>query len=215
MESLGPAKDLGGRGRATDEHGAAEEGDPVAGLQRAARSCALRLGLSRETADDCAIELLERLDRKGLLTDMRARPQRYCAAWRRRCAANAAKNAHRRCARLRAREILWTELTSGDAPNSGLDVPDPAPSQDALLLRRELCRRVLAAADQLNATQRQLFEGYFLRGESADELAISQQRTPHAIREALVVIRRRLRAVLRRRGLDEAELRDYLAAFSR
>jgi len=48
-------------------------------------------------------------------------------------------------------------------------------------------------------------------GESAEEIAASSDRTPHAIEQSLCRSRKHLRAALERRGSTEAELRQYLA----
>jgi len=172
---------------------------------RLARRGGRRAGLNAEDAEDCAAQFVERM-----LTA--SPPTSNAGAWLRRCARNHVVDCIRARGRRLAHECCWPETVSDSGQSVALDYPDEAPGADADLLRDEFWRCLMAALAQLDPVPQQIFLRHHLNGDSVDDLAAAFDRTPHAIHQTLLRARKRLRTVLERQGLTEAELLQYLAA---
>lgn len=171
---------------------------------RLAQRCSRRAGLNAEDAEDCAAQFVERM-----LTA--SPPTSNAGAWLRRCARNHIVDYMRARGRRLTHECRWPETISGSGQSVASDFPDGAPGADANLLRDEFWRCLMAALAQLDPVPQQIFLRHHLNGDSVDDLAAAFDRTPHAVDQTLLRARKRLRTVLERQGLTEAELLQYLA----
>jgi DNA-directed RNA polymerase specialized sigma24 family protein len=168
-----------------------------------------------DDAEDCALEFVERMLLRQdwrVLGPIKANTGRgalpeepVVEAWLLRCAANFAHNFRRRGWRIAARELPWPERENSDGARSPWEGPADPNTPELLLLRTELERQVQASVGRLTSMQQDLFERHVLREESLQEIAQALGRSPHALSQALLTLRRRLRGLLERQGVDEAE----------
>lgn len=188
-----------------------------------AQTQARRQGLRGEAAEDCALEFVERMlladDWRALrppgqeqVDRQRTPPEPSSEAWLRRCAGNFARNVHRRDVRLSQRERVWPEWRDDEGEGPDWEPVALQETPEARLLRSELAQRIEAAARRLTPAQRELFERILVDEESVGEVAASLGRTPHAVSQALLTLRQRLRGLLERQGLDERAVEEYLGA---
>lgn len=163
-----------------------------------------RAGLDVEDAEDCAAQFVERML-------MISPPASGAGMWLRRCARNHAIDCVRAQKRRLTHECCWPETVSDGGQPSAWDYPDGRRDVDADLMRDEFWQRLLVALAQLDLVPQQIFLRYHLDGDSVVRLAAAFNRTPHAVEQTLLRARKRLRAVLERQGLTEAELLQFLA----
>lgn len=185
-----------------------------------AQSRARRQGLRGEAAEDCALEFVERMLLRndwaaiGPAQALAGAPSRceVSEAWLRRCADNFARNVLRRGRRISRRELPWPERKSDDGESRAWEGPATGETPETRLLREEVGRQVWEAVRRLTPAQQDLFERHFLRGVSVGEMAEALGRSPHAVSQALLTLRIRLRGILVRQGLDEEEAWKHLGA---
>lgn len=176
-------------------------------LCAAATRCALHAGMSRDQAEDSAQGFVvhalinrHRVLRVGTYG-------READAWILRCADNWVKNSGRRLRREHHHAIPWPEWT-----DEALEcVPADIPSPEFSTLHQELKERLAAAVAWLPVSQREIYICFFEQHQSIQQLATASRRTPNAVRQALWVLRRRLRAILTEQGFDEEEAMEYLS----
>ena len=167
-------------------------------------NCGKRAGLNVEDTEDCAVHFAQWM----LTTKLPAPP---LGAWMRKCARNHVIN-YLRGRRVRLmHECHWPETVSDKGQPVKWDCQDESPGVEAELLQDELWRLLMAGLAELAPVPQQVFLSHHLYGESAEEIALSSDRTPHAIEQSLCRSRKHVRAALIRRGSTEAELRQYLA----
>lgn len=183
-------------------------------ILQVAQARARRQGIVGEAAEECALQFLERMLQRSWRS---LRPPNACSsggevseAWLRRCADNFARNVRRHWTHVHRWEAPWPEWAGPDGERQAWDCPDGGADPEARLLRDELLGRIQAAARRLTPAQQFLFEAYFLDEASIPALAAATGQTPHAVSQSLSNIRRRLRAILERQGLDERVAREYI-----
>jgi RNA polymerase sigma factor (sigma-70 family) len=181
-------------------------------LLRLGLAHARRRGLTREDAEDCAMEFVARMLReKG--RPLPADRTGYCfAAWLNRCARNFAEDFCRRKERLVQHETAWPESQRSDETSVTWECTGDAPSPEHGALQGEFWSRVMAAIERLPPVMRELLVRHHLHGECIRELATAFSRKPCAIEQTLFRARRRLRVLLEGMGLTEPELRAYIVA---
>lgn len=179
-------------------------------LLQEAKLCARRYGLKDDAADDYAIEFLEQMLSKSSHALRRAQEGGYAETWILRCAENCAISYLRRQARLRRKEIPSPERTDEAETRQEWEPMAREASPEACLLRDELTKRILEALSELTPDEQEIFLCYVWLSEPLKKIAASIKRTPQAVKQSLSMTRKRLRAILLRRGLTEAELREYL-----
>lgn len=192
-------------------------------ILQVAQARARRQGIVGEAAEECALQFLERMLQRTwqALHPPNARPAGgdvssaggdVSEAWLRRCADNFARNVRRHWTRVHRWEARWPDWAGPEGERQDWDCPDGDANSnpEVRLLREELLGRIHAAAQQLTPAQQFLFERYFLDDASIPSLAAATGQTPHAISQSLSNIRKRLRAILERQGLDEQVAREYI-----
>lgn len=164
---------------------------------------AMRLGLPREEAQDCAMDfVVHMLSMPMELSSAKS------SAWLHRCAHNYACNFGRSLARRRKRESAWDDELLQELPTSG-------PGPKTQFIRKEMWNQVIVALQNLTPDQREMFVRHHLRDESVPDLAKRFKRTPHAVEECLSNIRRRLPSLLQHQGWTEDETRMLFGASRR
>lgn len=174
-------------------------GRTLADTRRRAR----RLGLSPEDADDCAVAFVERELRREAGGGALSSRQPVCAE-------NFVRDFRRVLVRRWLHERSWQENARLGEPPAAPDLPDTAPGPESCLLRGEFWRAMRVVLKHLDPVQRKMFLRHRLRGQSIQELVAWSGLTPHVVEQRLYRARERLREILLRRGLTEAELRSYL-----
>lgn len=175
-----------------------------ADLLGVARCHARHLGLTVEDAEDCAAAFVEREWHHERVNDP-------CSAWQHTCAENFARDFRRALLRRGQHELCWGECARPGEPPAMLDLPDSVPGPENCLLRREFWREVRAVLKRVEPVPRKLFLRRTVRQWSISELAAWSGLTQHVVEQKLYRARKRLREILLRKGLTEAELRSYLA----
>jgi RNA polymerase sigma factor (sigma-70 family) len=173
---------------------------------------ALHTGYPFDDAEDCATAFVEHMLAENGRA-LRAYPPGCClAAWLRECAANFVRNDRRTQARRLRHEGPWPEAVCPDESRLRWDGPDSALTPEEAMLHQQAWEEVKAAIAQLPSAQRELVVRHHLDGESIQALTASTGKTANAVEQALHRARRRLCALLERRGWTEAELRACLAS---
>src|SRR5579871_2420076 len=145
-------------------------------IVRIAYRHARQLGLSREDAQDCAMDFRLHLQNS-------ANPHPENPAWLHRCAHNFACNYLRTQIRRSRRERNWAERSTGATlPSSGTSQP---PGPRTLTLRKVLWEQLARLLHQCTPAQQELFMRYHVRRQSILELSRRTGRTPHALRQSL------------------------------
>ena len=186
---------------------------------------ARRWGLSGEASEDCALEFVERMllhdDWRPLHpaqasassgSESGSRQYRVSEAWLRRCADNFVHNVRRRWERISRNEQPWPQWSALESIEAPGELPSQSESPEQALLRGEFEQRLYASVRQLTPAQQELFERHFLGDETVADLAATTGRSAHAVSQALLTIRKRLRGLLERQGIDELAAREYLHA---
>jgi len=181
---------------------------PAAQVLATARTFARERGLLAEDCEDFAVEFAAWLCTHAEAVGRAHAPAMSC--WVRRCASNAASN-YARGIRRREHHIRCLSARAADAGRAGGPDPDPV----AATLRGEAMRAIRNALDQLPPAQRRLFVRHHLDGISAADIARSTGRTPGAVRQELLTIRRRLAALLANTDWTEEDLRACAAPSQR
>ncbi len=174
-----------------------------------ARQQALRHRISRDDADDCAMEFV-----LHLLADQRSV---FTAVWLHCCAANHAKNYRRDQVRRQAKHLPWPDLVwSGEINEPGThgEFTASEPSPEECLLRSELRSRLRTLLLSLQPVSRQLFLRHHLGGESYPDLANAIGKTPDAVRMIVSRAEACLLRLLSRQEATEANLHEYLPPLS-
>jgi len=182
-------------------------------LVKEARRRALRIGMTRDEADDCGQGFAAHVYDKGGQVLRFGTHGRDADAWIAWCADNWARNVHRNLRRLRHRETRWQTQGSDDRLID-VQVAGRDPSPEYYVLQRELQNRISCAVALLSTTQREIYVLRFVHNRSVQELAVASRRTPNAVRQALWALRKRLRAILEEQGFDVEEAGQYLCDIS-
>jgi RNA polymerase sigma factor (sigma-70 family) len=157
---------------------------------------ARQLGLSREDAQDCAMDFRLHLEKSA-----NTHPEN--PAWLHRSAHNFACNYLRSQMRRSRRERDWVEGASGAVrrPNASPSSPGPR----TLTLRKLLWEQLSRLLRQCTPAQQELFVRYHVRRQSIIELAEHTGRTPHALRQSLSQMNRRFAQQLQQHGWSRTE----------
>lgn len=159
-----------------------------------------RLGMPREDAQDCAMELMQHL-----MSRLR-QPLSVPLLWAHKVVYNYAISYKRRLARLRAREYsyhdpaIFSYAWISSYPSSG---PEPF----TFVLQRALWHQLQRCLNELTPLQCELFIRFHLFDQSIATIAIQCVRTPHAVEQRLSHARNRLTVLLHQAGWSEAEVR--------
>ncbi len=164
---------------------------------------ARRAGLNVEDTEDCVLHFAQKMLTAPL-------PTSNVEAWMRESARNHVIDYARARQKRLTHECYWPQTVSDSGQPVKRDCQDGAPSVEAELLQDELRRLLMVALMELSPMAREVFLRHHLSGESAEEIATSSGRTPHAVEQSLYRSRKHLRAALERHGSTEAELRQYL-----
>lgn len=166
-------------------------------------------GLGREDAEDCAMEMLERVERG----EARA-PAGISAGERRgwlwRCAVNFARDFRRKEDVRSRREISWPVSFDEKGRDVAWDPPEIAAGFATGVLLEELRCRITVALARLSPNDRILLSAYYVDEKSVADIADALDRRPDAVKKALLRARRRWRASLERSGLTREEACSYL-----
>jgi RNA polymerase sigma factor (sigma-70 family) len=165
-------------------------------IVRIAYRHARQIGLSREDAQDCAMDF-----RLHLHNSSHSHPDNL--AWLHRCAHNYACNYLRTQVRRSSRERNWVESSTGPLQRP-TDVPQP-PGPRTLTLRKQLWEQLIRLLHQYTPAQQELFVRYHLRRQSIPELSRRTGRTPHALRQSLSQMHHRLADQLHQQGWSGAD----------
>lgn len=178
-------------------------------LLELARRRGVYAGLDAAAAEDCAAAFVEQMleKRPTLLNETRG-PERL--RWLCCCARNFARDFKRRELRHTAIELVWPERTDSNDCLFILVVQDKCIGPHGLLLRQEFWKRVEIVRAKLPPDQQILFVSFYLNGDSVLSIAQATGRTPAAVRQALVRLRKHLKSLLEKDGLTETELCEYL-----
>ena len=160
-------------------------------------------GMNQDQAEDCALGFAAHIIEREPCVLTASRPP--SEAWFFRCAANWVRNELRRQRRQNYHEGS-SALVEGEEQESLLSNHDPL----LPLLQRELSVRLFLCVSFLSDADQSLFAHFYLLEQSSKEIAQATGRTDNAVRQALWMLRRRLRARLEKQGLTEAESLDYL-----
>jgi RNA polymerase sigma factor (sigma-70 family) len=122
----------------------------------------------------------------------------------------------RTVARHQAADFLKNEgkrlsrLPGVDSEKNRASAPASVESPIACVLRSELRTVLYQSISMLTADQATILRLKVLIGLTSREIADSFGRSVHAIDQAYSILRKRLRILLRNRGISETELRSYL-----
>jgi|SRR5579872_4670580 len=163
---------------------------------------ALRAGLTREDVEDCAITFVERMFLRNE-TLLRARLSDGSVQWLHVCARNHARSFRRASDRHRRYIATDVELCTGMESTGGVSPGQGDPT--AGMIRSERWESVAACIDQLSPALQELLIRHYFLDESCQDLAARTGRTPHAVEQALLRARKRIKALLLRRGLTAAD----------
>jgi len=165
---------------------------------------ARQLGLSREDAEDCAMDFrLHLLRSPG--------PQVDSEGWIRRCAYNYACNYLRSQMRRLERERDLAQKPQsivGRSASSAFAIPGPR----TLTLRKALWEQIFATLKEFTPEQRDLFLRYHVRQQSWQELTQRTGRSAHALQQALYHIHQRLARLLLARGWSARDAAQLFVA---
>ena len=176
---------------------------------RVSRYHAAQMGMTSDDIEDCAMEFAEHMlfnqERRG-----KELPSAECSsAWLHRCARNHAIDYRRSLLRRCSRQVSWSGSDGSDVVG---DLPDTAAGPDDVVLYREFWEIVQSGFEQIGDTAQDLFVQRYVHNRRLRDLAICADRSEQAIEQALRRIRRRIRVLLERQGVLEANLRAYLVA---
>lgn len=176
------------------------------------RAHAIREKLPGDHSEDCALEFLARKLTKGgfvsypLSAAEETRLQSQAQVWARRYAF--------RLRRRRKREVLLTEIdATGECMVREPVARDLGPEE--LLIQAELFERLIAPLTELTASQQQLFARHILEATRLVDLQEETGRTPDALWQAMVRIRKRMVRLLEGKGVTSSEVMEYLGELAR
>lgn len=174
-----------------------------------ARRRAQHYGIPEELTCDYEAELAEKLVCNSVAL-LHYQQQGWSDAWLTRCADNYAKDFLRRWHRIQRTETPWPVRFRKDGSYQEWEAADIEADPERTLLYRELTQQMLTVVSYLSPIQQDLFHRHVQCSESPAEIGLALGRTPHAVRQALGAIRKRVRALLEQAGFTEAEVRAYL-----
>jgi RNA polymerase sigma factor (sigma-70 family) len=183
-------------------------------LREATYAHAVQFGLSPEDADDCAGGLVARILGIGKETIEEVQRNGSFTAWRDVCMRRHIVSYCREVARRR-----WAMLPDAASLEAGggqvISSDHPGISPETGVLQGEFRDRFAAALAQLASPARDVVIRHVIYGESIRDLAAALGRKPHAVSESCSTALRRIRAILRRQGMTDEEVGEYLALFER
>jgi RNA polymerase sigma factor (sigma-70 family) len=171
-------------------------------IVRIAYRHARQFKLAHEDAQDCAMDF--RLHLQTI-----PNPQTENLGWLHRCAHNYACNYLRTQIRRSQRERTWAENYAGmEQPLTGaaqpvITVQPPGPR--TLTLRKLLLEQLDHLLHQCTPAQQELFVHYHVGQQSIAELSHHTGRSPHALRQSLSQLNRRLAQQLQQHGWNRTE----------
>jgi RNA polymerase sigma factor (sigma-70 family) len=130
-------------------------------------------------------------------------------AWLRKCARNHALNFIRAKLRRQVHEIPLESLTSADAEPSS-DIAPACTNPSAMAVKTELTVVLASSLAELTEAQQEIVQLRYIEGLSCHEIGDTTGRTPHAVSQALVTAKKRLRSLLESNGLTSADADEYL-----
>jgi len=169
---------------------------------------ALRSGLPREEAEDCAQEFeIQRFLRRhaSAITDPN---MRVCSSLLRY--EYNLKNAWRYYRRRLRREVLLTALDQQEEERLACLCADPAADPACCALRAEFWEQIRRLCRRLAPIPREVFWRHHRQEERVPEIAASIGKTVNATYQILKRANRQMGRMLERRGLNEALLRKYV-----
>jgi len=86
---------------------------------------------------------------------------------------------------------------------------------EELLIQAELFERLIAPLTELTASQQQLFARHILEATRLVDLQEETGRTPDALWQAMVRIRKRMVRLLEGKGVTSSEVMEYLGELAR
>ena len=163
--------------------------------------------LNTDDTDDCCIEFAEQILSRS--STLHPGNTAMCDAWVRKCAHNHVLNFIRAKSRRQVHETPLEHYASTDAEQSS-DLSTSSTNPSTIAIKAELTCVLASSLTKLTEAQQEMIRLRYLEGWSRQEIGDITCRTPHAVSQALVTAKKRLRSLLEANGVTSEGVDEYL-----